>query len=72
MPSATEVKEIGSNSRGVYYQLNLRTKGQMVAPILLKHTRFNTVVCLTCVSSDKCAHSRIVRRHLETPTEKSA
>lgn len=61
-----EVTRVGETSRGVYFQLDLRTKGGMVAPILVKHcTRFDTMVCLTCVSADQCAHSRLVRRHLE-------
>jgi hypothetical protein len=60
----TEVLDAGSNSTGRYFQLNLRTKGGAVAPILVKLTRFDTMVCLTCVSADRCAHSRLVRRHL--------
>lgn len=68
------VREAGSNRTGVYYQLNLRTKGEMVAPVVVKHsTRHNTMVCLTCVSADKCEHSRFVREYVEqNPTEKTA
>lgn len=70
----TEIQEVGENMTGKYYCLNLRAKGQMVAPILVKHsTRFNTMVCLSCVSADTCAHSRMVRQYVEQhPTEKSA
>jgi hypothetical protein len=58
-----EVKDVGANRTGVYYQLNLRTKGELVAPVLVKHsTRFDTMVCLTCNTADQCAHSRFVRR----------
>lgn len=68
-----EIQEVGSNSTGRYFQLNLRAKGQMVAPILVKHTRFDTMVCLSCVSADTCAHSRLVRQYVEAqPTEKIA
>jgi hypothetical protein len=71
--TTTEIQEVGSNTTGRYYQLNLRAKGQMVAPILVKHTRFDTMVCLSCVSADKCVHSRMVRRYVEEhPTEKIA
>lgn len=66
MASKAEIIETGSNSTGRYYQLNLRTKGEMVAPILVKHsTRFDTMVCLSCVSADRCAHSRMVRRYVD-------
>jgi hypothetical protein len=66
MTTETEVIEVGSNSTGAYYRLNLRTKGEMVAPITVKHsTRFNTMVCLTCVTADSCAHARLVRRYVE-------
>jgi hypothetical protein len=64
--TTTEIKEVGENRTGKYYQLNLRTKGQMVAPIVVKHsTRFDTMVCLSCVSADTCAHSRLVRQYVE-------
>jgi hypothetical protein len=64
--TTTEIQEIGENSTGRYYQLNLRAKGQMVAPILVKHsTRFDTMVCLSCVSADSCAHSRMVRQYVQ-------
>lgn len=68
--TTTEVIEAGSNSTGNYYRLNLRTKGGLVAPTVVKHcTRFDTMVCLSCVAADQCVHSRIVRRHLEANAE---
>lgn len=64
--TTTEIQEVGENKTGKYYQLNLRAKGQMVAPILVKHsTRFDTMVCLSCVSADTCVHARMVRQYIE-------
>lgn len=69
MPKHWEVKEAGSNRTGVYYQLNVRTQGTLVAPVVVKHsTRHNTMVCLTCNTADKCEHAQFVREHVEHQT----
>ena len=60
------VLEAGANSTGIYYRIETRTKGQMVAPVVVKHsTRHNTMVCLTCNTNDKCEHALAVRAYTE-------
>lgn len=61
-----KVRDIRANASGVYYSLNVGTRGGLVAPVTVKHsTRHDTVVCLTCLTHDQCAHAKFVRRYVE-------
>lgn len=74
-PTTTwEVRETRANSSGVYYSLNVKTSGGLIAPVTVKHsTRHDTMICLTCLTNDRCPHARFVRRYLERhPEELSA
>lgn len=72
MKAEWDVRETRSNSTGVYYTLNMRTKGTMLAPVTVKHsTRHNRMVCLTCLTADLCPHSRFVRDYHDNESDRT-
>jgi hypothetical protein len=74
MKSEWDIRETRSNSKGVYYSLNVKTKGDLLAPVTVKwSTRHDKMVCLTCLTNDQCAHAKFVRRYVENhPLERIA
>jgi hypothetical protein len=60
-----EVRELRENSTGVYYSLNVRTSGALLAPVTVKHsTRHDTMICLSCHTNDKCPHAKFIRKYV--------
>jgi hypothetical protein len=58
------------NSTGRYYVLGERTKGELMKLVTVKHsTRNDTMVCLSCLTADRCEHSAFVRRYVEQMNE---
>lgn len=61
-----EVTDTRRNSTGVYFSLNVKTHGLLRAPVTVKHSeRYDTMVCLTCLTADSCQHSRFVRQWIQ-------
>lgn len=65
MRTRIEVTETRENSSGVYYTLNVRTSGELLAPVTVKRSKHGKYVCLTHLTADQCVHSRHVKRFVE-------
>jgi hypothetical protein len=70
---AWEVRDVRGNSAGVYFALNVKTKGGMIAPVTVKHSeRHDKLICFTCLTNN-CSHTRFVAEFMRThPTESKA
>lgn len=54
------------NTTGRYYVLSERTKGELMKLVTVKHsTRHGTMVCLTCLTADRCEHAEFVRQYVK-------
>jgi len=61
-----EVYDVRGNKTGVYYVLNVQSKGGLIIPVTVKHsTRFDTFVCFTCNTHNSCKHAKWVRKYTE-------
>jgi hypothetical protein len=68
MKDRWDVRELRENSSGIYYSLNVRTNG-LLAPVTVKHsTRHDTMICLTCLTNDKCSHAKFIREYVTNHT----
>ena len=59
-----QVFDTRDNTSGTYYTLTQRTTGTLSAPLTVKHTKYDTFACLTCLSVS-CAHARFVEQMVQ-------
>lgn len=58
-----DIIQAGSNSYAIYYRI---CNAITVSSAKNKHGRW-TFLCLTCLTTDRCAHTRAVRRYCNHP-----
>jgi hypothetical protein len=69
-PDWTMYDDARENSTGRYYVLSERTAGEVMKLVTVKHsTRYDTMICLTCLMADRCDHTRFVRDYIEQMTD---
>lgn len=62
-----DITQAASNSRGLYY-----TCGKHVTVVSFKNRADVYVfLCLTCIQTDGCAHTRAVRRYCGHPLQRA-